>query len=87
MKTVQRVATAVVVAGCGLALHIAQAQAPGISRTDLQRHDLSTPGREVVQVRVDFAPGVTAPNHSTPARRSSMPSKARCNTCSKAGPP
>ncbi|HEY8893768.1 MAG TPA: cupin domain-containing protein [Niastella sp.] len=39
------------------------AQAPGIKRTDLQRHDLSTPGREMIQVRVDLAPGVLAPNH------------------------
>lgn len=37
-----------------------------IVRTDLQRHDLSTPGREVVQVRVDFGPGVSAPRHSHP---------------------
>jgi quercetin dioxygenase-like cupin family protein len=42
------------------------AQAPGIKRTDLQRHDLSTPGREMIQVRVDIAPGVLAPNHSHP---------------------
>jgi quercetin dioxygenase-like cupin family protein len=44
----------------------AKAQAPGIKRTDLQRHDLSTPGKEVIQVRVDLAPGVLAPNHSHP---------------------
>jgi quercetin dioxygenase-like cupin family protein len=30
------------------------------------RHDLSVPGREVVQVRVDFAPGVVAPRYSHP---------------------
>ncbi|MGO1069139.1 cupin domain-containing protein [Lysobacter sp. CA199] len=43
------------------------AQPPsGITRTDLQRHDLSVPGREAVQVRVDFAPGVVAPNHHHP---------------------
>ena len=40
-----------------LAPHIALAQSPGVTRNDLQRHDLSIPGREVVQVRVDFAPG------------------------------
>jgi quercetin dioxygenase-like cupin family protein len=45
---------------------MAQAQQPGVKRTDLQRHDLGVPGREVVQVRVDFAPGVVAPNHSHP---------------------
>ena len=39
------------------------AQAPGITRTDLQQHDLSIPGREVVQTRVDFAPGASAPRH------------------------
>jgi quercetin dioxygenase-like cupin family protein len=41
-------------------------QAPGLTRTDLQRHDLSVPGREAVQVRVDFAPGAVAPKHSHP---------------------
>ena len=45
---------------------VAQAQQPGIKRTDLQRHDLSVPGREVVQVRVDFAPGAAFPRHSHP---------------------
>ena len=50
----------------GLAPHVAQAQWSGIKRTDLQRHDLSVPGREVVQVRVDFAPGAVAPRHSHP---------------------
>jgi quercetin dioxygenase-like cupin family protein len=44
----------------------AMAQAPGIKRTDLQRYDLSAPGREVIQVRVDIPPGVLAPNHSHP---------------------
>jgi quercetin dioxygenase-like cupin family protein len=39
---------------------------PGISRTDLQKHDLSAAGREVVQVRVDFAPGALAARHSHP---------------------
>jgi quercetin dioxygenase-like cupin family protein len=44
----------------------APAQQPGIKRTDLQRHDMSIPGREVNQVLVEFAPGVVAPNHSHP---------------------
>jgi len=38
----------------------------GVVRTDLQRHDLSTPDREAIQVRVDFGPGVSAPRHSHP---------------------
>ena len=62
MKTT-RIMTAALIVGSSLALHMAQAQAPGITRTDLQQHDLIVPGREVVQVRVDFAPGVLAPAH------------------------
>ncbi|MGH9261242.1 MAG: cupin domain-containing protein [Acidimicrobiales bacterium] len=45
---------------------MARAQQPGIKRTDLQRHDLSAPGREVVQVRVDLAPGVAFGKHTHP---------------------
>jgi quercetin dioxygenase-like cupin family protein len=60
------VAGAVLIAIGGLALNVAQSQQPGIKRTDLLRHDLGVPGREVVQVRVDFAPGVAFPPHSHP---------------------
>ena len=42
---------------------LAFAQASGIHRTDLQREDLSVPGRELVQVLVAFDPGVVAGNH------------------------
>jgi quercetin dioxygenase-like cupin family protein len=49
-----------------LALHVARAQQPGIKRTDLQRHDLSVPGREVVQARVELDPGVTFGKHWHP---------------------
>ena len=66
MRTTRIMTVAVLIVVSGLALHMAQAQAPGITRTDLQRHDLSVPGREVVQVRVDFAPGVVAPAHNHP---------------------
>ena len=38
----------------------------GVTRTDLQRHDLSIEGRETVQARIDIAPGVTAPWHRHP---------------------
>ena len=38
----------------------------GIRRTDLLRDDLSVPGREVVQVRVDFDPGASFPKHHHP---------------------
>ena len=66
MRTTRVVALAVLIIGSGLVLNLAQAQQPGIKRTDLQRHDLSIPGREVVQVRVDFAPGVAFAKHSHP---------------------
>jgi quercetin dioxygenase-like cupin family protein len=66
MKTTQLIAIAALVAASGSALQSAQAQVPGITRTDLQRHDLSVPGRQLIQVRIDFAPGVLAPNHSHP---------------------
>jgi quercetin dioxygenase-like cupin family protein len=67
MKTTRIIALAVLIVGSGLALHVARAQQPGIKRTDLQRHNLSVPGREVVQVRVDFAPGVAFGKHSHPS--------------------
>jgi quercetin dioxygenase-like cupin family protein len=66
MKTIRTIAVAVLMVAGGLALHAAQVQQPGIKRTDLLRHDLSVPGREVVQVRVDFAPGVAFGRHSHP---------------------
>jgi quercetin dioxygenase-like cupin family protein len=66
MKTARIMAVAVLIVGSGLALHVAQAQFPGIKRTDLMRHDLSVPGREVIQVRVDIPPGLVAAKHSHP---------------------
>jgi quercetin dioxygenase-like cupin family protein len=63
--------TAVVLAaptipGTALAQSPVTAQQSPIRRTDLQRHDLSIPGREAFQVRVDIDPGITAPRHSHP---------------------
>jgi quercetin dioxygenase-like cupin family protein len=57
---------AFLIVGSGFALHAAQAQQPGVKRTELQRYDLSVPGREVIQVRVDLAPGVVFPPHRHP---------------------
>jgi quercetin dioxygenase-like cupin family protein len=37
-----------------------------IKRTNLLRNDLSASGREVIQVLVEFAPGVSALRHSHP---------------------
>lgn len=59
------VVAALVVAGAWLP-NVTLGQAPGIKRTDLQRNDLSAPGREVLQVLVEFEPGVVAPNHAHP---------------------
>jgi quercetin dioxygenase-like cupin family protein len=39
---------------------------PGITRTDLQQEALSAPGREVIQTRVDCAPGAVVPKHRHP---------------------
>jgi quercetin dioxygenase-like cupin family protein len=66
MKTTRIMAVAVLIIGSGLALHVTQAQQLGIKRTDVQRHDLGVSGREVIQVRVDFAPGVAFGKHSHP---------------------
>jgi quercetin dioxygenase-like cupin family protein len=66
MRTIGILAATVLIVAAGLALHLAQAQQPGTRRTDLQRHDLSAPGREVIQVRVDFDPGYIAPSHTHP---------------------
>ncbi|WP_077047705.1 cupin domain-containing protein [Pseudomonas sp. KK4] len=38
----------------------------GLHRTDLVKRDLGVSDREVIQVRVDFEPGVAAPKHSHP---------------------
>ena len=66
MKTTRIMAVAVLIVGSGLVLQVARAQQPGVKRTDLQRHDLSVRGREVVQVRVDLDPGVAFGKHRHP---------------------
>jgi quercetin dioxygenase-like cupin family protein len=44
----------------------AQPRPSGTTRTDLQRHDLSIPGHEVLQALVSFAPGSSFPRHRHP---------------------
>ena len=39
---------------------------PGLKRTDLQRHDLSIPGHEVIQNRVDITPDAPPVRHKHP---------------------
>jgi len=41
-------------------------QAPGLWRTDLQRQDLSVPGPEMVQSRVDIGPEAPLVKHTHP---------------------
>jgi len=38
----------------------------GITRTDIQTHDLSIPGREVVQQMAVLQPGAVVPKHTHP---------------------
>jgi quercetin dioxygenase-like cupin family protein len=66
MKATRIVAVAALIAAGILALHAALAQQVGARRIDLQRHDLSVAGREVIQVIVELEPGTTAPRHSHP---------------------
>lgn len=66
MNTTRVMAVALLIVVSSFALHVAQAQFPGLKRTNLMRNDLSAPGREVVQVRVDFPPGLVAAKHSHP---------------------
>ena len=66
MRTTRIMAAAALIIGGGWALCVAAAQHSGVTRTDLQRHDLSVAGREVVQVRVDFGPGAAFGKHTHP---------------------
>jgi quercetin dioxygenase-like cupin family protein len=66
MRTAGIFAAAVLIVASGLALRVAHSQQTGIKRTELQRHDLSVPGREAVQVRGDFPAGVATPKHTHP---------------------
>jgi len=54
-----------VVAG-SLVPHAALAQQTGTHRTELSKNDISIPGWEAVQLRVDIDPGKIAPNHRHP---------------------
>ncbi|MER8967202.1 cupin domain-containing protein [Mesorhizobium sp. M0808] len=69
METARMMVAAVLIVGTGLTLAVAQpeeARLGGVQRIDLLRNDLSISGREVIQVLVQFAPGVVAPRHSHP---------------------
>jgi quercetin dioxygenase-like cupin family protein len=66
MNSIRYIAAAALALAGVLAQTAASAQQTGIGRTEVQRHDLGLPGREVVQVRVDFEPGAGFPRHRHP---------------------
>jgi quercetin dioxygenase-like cupin family protein len=70
MKTLRTIAAAAaLLVATGSTLPVAQADEVSlgdIKRTNLLRNDLSAAGREVIQVLVEFGPGVTAVRHSHP---------------------
>src|SRR5580698_10168183 len=66
MNTIRVMAIALLMLGNGLMPDVARAQQAGIKRTDLQRHDVSVPGYEAVQVRVDIEPGAAFGRHTHP---------------------
>jgi len=66
IKTTRSLARATLIAASLLTIPTAQAQQAGVTRTDLQRHDLSVSGHEAIQVRVDLAPGVAFGKHTHP---------------------
>ncbi|RTE89484.1 cupin domain-containing protein [Bradyrhizobium sp. LVM 105] len=70
MKTLRIIAAAAAfLIATGSTLPVAQAHEVSlgdIKRTNLLRNDLSAAGREVIQVLVEFGPGVSAVRHSHP---------------------
>ena len=66
MKATHITVVSILAIASTFALHLASAQQPEVKRTELQRHDLSIPGREMVQVRVEVDPGVALPSHTHP---------------------
>ena len=67
MKSTRIFAAALLIAGSVTTLRMAEAQRmQGIQRTDLIKNELSVPGHEAVQVRVDIDPGTTSIKHSHP---------------------
>lgn len=66
MKITRIITAAALIVASALAQQTAQAQFAELKRTNLMQHNLSVPGREVIQVRVDFPPGAAAATHIHP---------------------
>ena len=63
-------ASAAAIVGSGLVPDSAKAQLVGTKRrAPVGRSHISIPGREVIQVVVELAPGVTAPAHTHPGEK------------------
>jgi quercetin dioxygenase-like cupin family protein len=65
-KTIALAMLIAALAGASSMVRAEQAATPGVKRTDLQRHDISIPGHEAVQVRVDLDRGVAFGRHTHP---------------------
>ena len=63
MSNVRAAATAAALLGLTVA---AAAQQPAVKRTEVQRGDLSAPGKEVVQAIAEIPAGVSAGRHTHP---------------------
>jgi quercetin dioxygenase-like cupin family protein len=66
MNTSRMLSLAGLVMAGGLVLDAVGSQPAGVRRIPLQREDLSVPGREVVQVRVELDAGVEFGRHRHP---------------------
>jgi quercetin dioxygenase-like cupin family protein len=71
MITTRKITKMALFVGGALLMQLAQSEVPkaavaGIGRTEVLRHDSGDAGREVVQVRVDFAPDASFPKHIHP---------------------
>jgi quercetin dioxygenase-like cupin family protein len=67
MKTARNIAAALLFGALGLmhpASNAEEARLGGVKRINLLQNDLSVSGRQVIQVLVSFAPGLTAQAHS-----------------------
>jgi quercetin dioxygenase-like cupin family protein len=62
----RRLAPSVAAGAIAVLFAIAAHGQAGVTRLNLQRHDISVVGHEAIQVRVDFQPGAVAPRHTHP---------------------
>ncbi len=66
MRAARVVPVAAFIVAGGVVWQVSAGQSTGIRRNDLQRHDLSGPGREVIQTIVELDPGVKSSRHTHP---------------------